>query len=86
MTSTPPGGAVRSGGVNAGFGDGSVRFIKDTVDQRVWVGLNSIDRRRGDLGRQLLTGPEPLGLGDDGAELVEDLLAAAAVFGGLARG
>ena len=30
------------GGVNAGFGDGSVRFIKDTVDQRVWVGLNSI--------------------------------------------
>src|SRR3954469_9879994 len=30
------------GGVNSGFGDGSVRFIKDTIDERVWVGLNSI--------------------------------------------
>ncbi len=30
------------GGVNAGFGDGSVHFIKDTIDERVWVGLNSI--------------------------------------------
>ena len=30
------------GGVNASFGDGSVRFIKNTVDPSIWVGLNSI--------------------------------------------
>lgn len=30
------------GGVNAGFGDGSVRFIKDSINEQIWVGLNSI--------------------------------------------
>jgi prepilin-type N-terminal cleavage/methylation domain-containing protein/prepilin-type processing-associated H-X9-DG protein len=30
------------GGVNAGFGDGSARFIKNTIDGSVWVGLNSL--------------------------------------------
>jgi prepilin-type N-terminal cleavage/methylation domain-containing protein/prepilin-type processing-associated H-X9-DG protein len=30
------------GGVNAGFGDGSVRFIKDTIAPTVWIGLNTI--------------------------------------------
>ncbi|MBI1325725.1 DUF1559 domain-containing protein [bacterium] len=30
------------GGVNACFGDGSVRFVKDTIEEQVWVGLNSI--------------------------------------------
>jgi prepilin-type N-terminal cleavage/methylation domain-containing protein/prepilin-type processing-associated H-X9-DG protein len=30
------------GGVNAGFGDGSVRFIKETINPVVWVGLNTI--------------------------------------------
>ncbi len=30
------------GGVNSGFSDGSVRFIKNTIDGNVWVGLCSI--------------------------------------------
>jgi prepilin-type processing-associated H-X9-DG protein len=30
------------GGVNAGFGDGSVHFIKDTIDPNIWMGLNTI--------------------------------------------
>jgi prepilin-type processing-associated H-X9-DG protein len=30
------------GGVNAGFGDGSVRFIKDTIAPVIWIGLNTI--------------------------------------------
>ena len=30
------------GGVNAAFGDGSVRFIKNSVDASVWRGLGSI--------------------------------------------
>jgi prepilin-type N-terminal cleavage/methylation domain-containing protein/prepilin-type processing-associated H-X9-DG protein len=30
------------GGVNSGFGDGSVRFVKETVDPVVWVNLNTI--------------------------------------------
>ncbi|MHC5537443.1 DUF1559 family PulG-like putative transporter [Singulisphaera rosea] len=30
------------GGVNAGFGDGSVRFVKDTINEQIWIGLNSI--------------------------------------------
>jgi prepilin-type N-terminal cleavage/methylation domain-containing protein/prepilin-type processing-associated H-X9-DG protein len=30
------------GGVNSGFGDGSVRFIKETINPRVWIGLNTI--------------------------------------------
>ena len=30
------------GGVNVLLGDGSVRFIKDTIDQRLWIGLNTI--------------------------------------------
>jgi prepilin-type N-terminal cleavage/methylation domain-containing protein/prepilin-type processing-associated H-X9-DG protein len=30
------------GGVNAGFGDGSVRFIKESINPLVWIGLNTI--------------------------------------------
>jgi prepilin-type N-terminal cleavage/methylation domain-containing protein/prepilin-type processing-associated H-X9-DG protein len=30
------------GGINVGMGDGSVRFIKDSIDSRIWVALNSI--------------------------------------------
>jgi prepilin-type N-terminal cleavage/methylation domain-containing protein/prepilin-type processing-associated H-X9-DG protein len=30
------------GGVNAGFGDGSVRFIKDSIAPITWIGLNTI--------------------------------------------
>jgi prepilin-type N-terminal cleavage/methylation domain-containing protein/prepilin-type processing-associated H-X9-DG protein len=30
------------GGVNAGFGDGSVRFIKNTINPSIWLGLNTI--------------------------------------------
>ena len=30
------------GGVNAGFGDGSVQFIKDTINPVIWIGLNTI--------------------------------------------
>jgi prepilin-type N-terminal cleavage/methylation domain-containing protein/prepilin-type processing-associated H-X9-DG protein len=30
------------GGINAGFGDGSVRFLKNAVDPQVWIALNSI--------------------------------------------
>ena len=31
-----------AGGVNVGFGDGSVRFIKSTINPSVWVGLGTI--------------------------------------------
>ncbi len=31
--------SLHAGGVNVGFGDGSVRFIKDSVSQRVWFNL-----------------------------------------------
>jgi prepilin-type processing-associated H-X9-DG protein len=30
------------GGVNAGFGDGSVRFVKESIAHPIWVGLNTI--------------------------------------------
>jgi prepilin-type N-terminal cleavage/methylation domain-containing protein/prepilin-type processing-associated H-X9-DG protein len=30
------------GGVNAGFGDGSVHFIKNSINPVVWIGLNTI--------------------------------------------
>jgi prepilin-type N-terminal cleavage/methylation domain-containing protein/prepilin-type processing-associated H-X9-DG protein len=30
------------GGVNAGFGDGSVHFVKDSVNAVVWINLNTI--------------------------------------------
>jgi prepilin-type N-terminal cleavage/methylation domain-containing protein/prepilin-type processing-associated H-X9-DG protein len=30
------------GGVNTAFGDGSVRFIKDTISQPVWISINTI--------------------------------------------
>ena len=33
--------SVHSGGVIAGFGDGSVRFIKNAVTQIVWYEMNS---------------------------------------------
>jgi prepilin-type processing-associated H-X9-DG protein len=33
------------GGVNALLGDGSVRFIKDTINPSVWVALHSIAGR-----------------------------------------
>jgi len=31
-----------SGGVNTGFGDGSVHYIKNTINPVVWVGMNTI--------------------------------------------
>jgi prepilin-type N-terminal cleavage/methylation domain-containing protein/prepilin-type processing-associated H-X9-DG protein len=34
--------SAHPGGVNVLFGDGSVRWVKDTVEPGVWVGLNSI--------------------------------------------
>ena len=34
--------SYHSGGVNALFGDGSVRFIKNTVNVQVWLALNTI--------------------------------------------
>jgi prepilin-type N-terminal cleavage/methylation domain-containing protein/prepilin-type processing-associated H-X9-DG protein len=30
------------GGVNTLFGDGSVRYVKDTIDHRIWIGINTI--------------------------------------------
>jgi prepilin-type processing-associated H-X9-DG protein len=30
------------GGVNVGFGDGSVRFAKSSINPQTWVGLGSI--------------------------------------------
>jgi prepilin-type N-terminal cleavage/methylation domain-containing protein/prepilin-type processing-associated H-X9-DG protein len=30
------------GGVNAGFGDGSVRFVKNSISPPIWIALNSI--------------------------------------------
>ena len=30
------------GGVSVLLGDGSVRFVKDTVNAAIWIGLNSI--------------------------------------------
>jgi hypothetical protein len=29
-------------GVNPGFGDGSVHFIKNSINPVVWIGLNTI--------------------------------------------
>jgi prepilin-type processing-associated H-X9-DG protein len=29
------------GGVNVGLADGSVRFLKETIDQRVWWALST---------------------------------------------
>jgi prepilin-type processing-associated H-X9-DG protein len=31
------------GGLNALYGDGSVRFVKNTIDPAVWIGINSIN-------------------------------------------
>ena len=31
-----------SGGINVMLGDGSVRFIKNTINHPVWIGLNTI--------------------------------------------
>lgn len=30
------------GGINVGFGDGSVRFVKNTINPQIWIGLNTI--------------------------------------------
>ncbi|RUL89670.1 DUF1559 domain-containing protein [Tautonia sociabilis] len=35
--------SIHPGGVNVMFGDGSVRFVKDTVSQQVWMSLGSRD-------------------------------------------
>lgn len=31
------------GGINVLMGDGSVRFVKNTINQAVWIGINTID-------------------------------------------
>ena len=31
-----------SGGINTGMGDGSVRFIKNTISPQIWIGINTI--------------------------------------------
>ena len=33
--------STHSGGVNTGMGDGSVRFVRNTVSQRTWFLMNS---------------------------------------------
>jgi prepilin-type N-terminal cleavage/methylation domain-containing protein/prepilin-type processing-associated H-X9-DG protein len=38
---TNPPSSYHPGGVNIGFGDGSVRFVKDTVGQQAWWGIAS---------------------------------------------
>ena len=35
--------SLHPGGVNLGLADGSVRFVKETIDQHVWQGLGSIN-------------------------------------------
>ena len=46
------------GGANFLFADGSVRFIKSTVDMRTYWALGTRNRRRGRLGRPVLIAPE----------------------------
>jgi hypothetical protein len=29
--------------MNALYGDGSVRFVKNTIDPSIWIGINSIN-------------------------------------------
>jgi hypothetical protein len=41
------------GGVIALMGDGSVRFLKNTIDRSIWLGANSIN------GAEILSDPEP---------------------------
>jgi prepilin-type N-terminal cleavage/methylation domain-containing protein/prepilin-type processing-associated H-X9-DG protein len=35
--------SLHPGGLNALFGDGSVRFVKNTIDPAIWIGINSIN-------------------------------------------
>ena len=46
-----------AGGVNVGMGDGSVRFVKNTINPVVWIGLNSIKNGEVLKRRLLLTRP-----------------------------
>ena len=58
--STPASRSRHPGGVNAGFGDGSVRFIKDTINPVIWIGPEHDPGRRGPLVRFVLTPSYPL--------------------------
>ncbi len=42
MTSTPVPAAGIPAACIAGFGDGSVHFIKETINPVIWIGLNTI--------------------------------------------
>jgi prepilin-type N-terminal cleavage/methylation domain-containing protein/prepilin-type processing-associated H-X9-DG protein len=35
--------SLHPGGMNALYGDGSVRFVKNTIDPSIWIGINSIN-------------------------------------------
>ncbi len=35
--------SLHAGGINALFGDGSVRFVKNTINAAIWIGINTIN-------------------------------------------
>ncbi len=43
-----------SGGVDTLFGDGSVKFIKNSINLTIWRGISTTSRGRGHLRRRLL--------------------------------
>ena len=49
------------GGVNTTMGDGSVRFIKNSINIQTWMALGTKSRRRSHQLRQLLIGCWPEG-------------------------
>ncbi len=69
------------GGVNALLGDGSVRFIKNTINLAAFRGLITPGGGRGDLGRLALIRPDPSPKSDD-ARQPDPGLAGVAVFEG----
>jgi prepilin-type processing-associated H-X9-DG protein len=40
---TLPPSSLHPGGVNVGMGDGSVRFVKDSIDTTTWWAIGSIN-------------------------------------------